>query len=249
MRTETRLMFGPVAAVIFFAGVAGLALLVPGYSHLQQSISAIGKLGSPTRIPFALVFVCYACSLLVFASGLFRAAAKRGAPKLSAYLLCWYALTQLGIAVFATPHPLHNIFGLLSFLGLLAPLALAFIWRRAALKGDWPTSLVVVSFVLGALVLGSLVLNLSELFPQSALWQLLSPYPGLGQRLLVAVWLAWLVTAGLLMRRQGKSTLTPVFELGKVSPEFSLTESAGICPFAHVHAWGFHNQQPGADAG
>jgi hypothetical protein len=35
MRTETRLMFGPVAAVIFFAGVAGLALLVPGYSHLQ----------------------------------------------------------------------------------------------------------------------------------------------------------------------------------------------------------------------
>jgi hypothetical membrane protein len=197
MRTETRLMFGPVAAVIFFAGVAGLALLVPGYSHLQQSISAIGKLGSPTRIPFALVFVCYACSLLVFASGLFRAAAKRGAPKLSAYLLCWYALTQLGIAVFATPHPLHNIFGLSSFPGLLAPLALAFTWRRVG-----PTSLVVVSFVLGAMVLGSLVLNLSELFPQSALWQLLSPYPGLGQRLLVAVWLAWLMTASLLMRRE-----------------------------------------------
>ncbi len=197
LKTETRLMFGPVAAVIFFAGVCGLALFVPGYSHLQQSISAIGKLGTPTRIPFALVFICYACSLLVFASGIFRAAAKSGAPKVPAYLIGWYALTQLGIAVFATPHPLHNLFGLSAFPGLLAPLALAFTWRRAG-----PSSLIVVSFVLGALVLGSLVLNLSELFPQSALWQLVRSYPGLGQRLLVAVWLAWLVAAGLLMRRQ-----------------------------------------------
>ena len=197
MRTEARLIFGPVAAAIFFAGVAGLALLVPGYHHLQQSISAIGRLGTPMRIPFALVFVCYACSLLIFASGIFRVADGCGAPRLPAYWLGGYALTQFGIAIFATPHPLHNIFGLLGGLGLLAPLVLAFTWRRAG-----PRSLVVTSTVLGLMVLGTIVLNLSELFPRSALWQLVSPYPGLGQRLLVAVWLAWLVAAGVMMRRQ-----------------------------------------------
>jgi hypothetical membrane protein len=197
MRTETRLMFGPAAAAIFFVGVVGLALLVPGYNHLQQSISAIGRLGTPTRIPFALVFICYAGSLLIFASGIIRLASGNGAPTLPAYLIGWYALTQLGIAVFATPHPLHNIFGLLSFLGLLAPLALALTWRRIG-----PRGLVVTSLVLGTIVLGSLILNLSELLPQSALWRMLSPYPGLGQRLLVAAWLAWLITAGLLMRRR-----------------------------------------------
>jgi hypothetical membrane protein len=196
MRTETRLLFGPIAAAIFFAGVTCLALFVPGYSHLQQSISAIGRLGTPMRLPFALVVACYACSLLIFASGIFRVAARSRAPKLPAYWVGYLALTQLGIAVFATPHPLHNIFGLLGLFGDLAPLALAFTWRRAG-----PRRLIVISCLLGLMVLGSIVLNLSELFPQSALWQLVEPYPGLAQRLLVAVWLAWLVAAGAMMRR------------------------------------------------
>lgn len=197
MRTETRLIFGPVAAAIFFVGVACLALLVPGYSHVQDSISAIGKLGTPTRIPFALVFVCYACSLLIFASGIFRTATKHAAPKLPAYLIGYYAFTQLGIAVFATPHPLHNVFGLLSMPGYLAPLALAFTWRRVG-----PHSLIVISYLLGLVVLGAIILGLSELVPESDLWRLVSPYPGLVQRLLVAAWLPWLAAAGIMMRRQ-----------------------------------------------
>lgn len=149
------------------------------------------------RIPFALVFVFYACSLLIFASGIFRMAVQRGAPTLPAYLIGYYALTQLGIAVFATPHPLHNIFGLLSMLGYLAPLALAFTWRHAG-----PHSLIVFSYLLGLIVLAAIVLGLSELFPQSGLWQLVSPYPGLVQRLLVAAWLPWLIASGAIMRRQ-----------------------------------------------
>jgi hypothetical membrane protein len=197
MRTETRLMFGPVAAAIFLAGVVCLAHLVPGYSHLQQSISAIGRLGTAMRIPFALILICYACSLLIFASGILRVAAGSSAAGLPALWIGFYALTQFGIAVFATPHPLHNIFGLLGLLGLLAPLVLAFTWRRAG-----PRSLIVTSTVLGLMVLGAITLNLSELWPQSALWRLVEPYPGLAQRLLVAVWLAWLVAAGIMMRRR-----------------------------------------------
>jgi hypothetical protein len=55
MRTETRLLFGPIAAATFvFIGIA-LSSLLPAYSHTQQSISAIGKIGSPERVPFAAV--------------------------------------------------------------------------------------------------------------------------------------------------------------------------------------------------
>ena len=197
LRTETRLIFGPVAAAIFFVGVACLAILIPGYSHIQQSISAIGKLGSPLRLPFALVIASYACSLLFFASGIFRLAAKRGASKLPAYLIGYYALTQLGIAVFATPHPFHNIFGLLSMPGYLSPLVFAFTWRRAG-----PHSLIVISCLLGLVVLAAIVLGLSELFPQLGLWQLVSRYPGLVQRMLVAGWLPWFIAAGAILRRQ-----------------------------------------------
>jgi len=200
MSTEARLIFGPVAAAIFFGGVVCLAFLIPGYSHVHQSISAIGKLGTPLRVPFALVIACYAFSLLFFASGIFRTAAERTAPRLPAYLIGYYALTQLGIAVFATPHPFHNIFGLLSMFGYLTPLALAITWKRVG-----PYSLIVISYVLGLIVLVSIVLALSELLPQLGLWQLVSPYPGLVQRLLVAGWLPWLTIAGVIMRRQYSS--------------------------------------------
>ncbi len=74
MGTERRLLFGPIAAIIFFFGVLGLSLLIPGYSHVHQDISTIGRLGTRLRIPFAIVIACYACSLTIFATGIFNAA-------------------------------------------------------------------------------------------------------------------------------------------------------------------------------
>jgi hypothetical protein len=148
------------------------------------------------RIPFALVIAFYAGSLLVFASGMNQLATKIGATKLPVYWLSFLAMTQFGIAIFATPHPLHNIFGLLGLLGDLVPLVIAVAWRRVELN-----NLILISWILGLLVLAALILNLSELVPKSAMWQLVKPYPGLAQRLFVAVWLSWLVAAGLVMRK------------------------------------------------
>lgn len=196
-RTETRLLFGPIAAAIFFFGVLGLALLIPGYSHLHQDISTIGRMGSPLRIPFAIVFVLYAGSMLVFASGVGSIAAHAGLPKLPAGLVAFNAVTQIGIAIFATPHPLHNIFGIASMIGFLAPLAMAVGWRKAG----FARRLTVLSSVLGLIVLAAIIVALSELFPQSPLWQLVKSAPGLVQRVLAGGWLAWLFAAGLLMRR------------------------------------------------
>lgn len=197
MRTETRLLFGPIAAGIFFFGVLGLSLLIPGYSHVHQDISTIGRIGSPERIPFSVVFILYAGALLVFASGIFKLAKQAGTSRWPAYLVAFMAFTQVGIAIFATPHPLHNKFGIASMAGFLAPLALAIGWRRDRSA----RTLVVVSCTLGLLVLGSIITSLSELYPQSQLWQLVKSAPGLVQRSLAATWLAWLLVSGLLMRR------------------------------------------------
>jgi hypothetical membrane protein len=203
MTTKTRSLFGPVATAIFFFGVIGLSLLIPGYSHVHDDISPIGRMGSPLRIPFAAMLVCYAGSLLVFASGIFKLAGQAGRLRVSAYLVTWMAFTQIGIAIFATPHPLHNLFGIASMLGFLAPLAMAAGWR----KDRSARTLVVVSTVLGLAVLGAIVTSLSELYPQSHLWRLVQSVPGLVQRALAGAWLTWLVVAGLMMRRQQKNLL------------------------------------------
>ncbi len=197
MGTQTRLLFGPIAAGIFFFGVLGLSLLLPGYSHVHQDISTIGRIGSPLRVPFSAVFIFYACSLLIFASGIFDVARQAGTSRLPAYLVAFLAFTQIGIAIFATPHPLHNMFGIASMAGFLAPIAMAAGWR----KHRCARTLVVVSSVLGLIILGAIVVGLSELSPQSQLWQLVQSVPGLVQRALAAAWLTWLFVSGILMVR------------------------------------------------
>ena len=47
MKWNFRLLFGPVAAAVLVLGVAGLALMVPGYSDVRQTVSEIGEVGSP----------------------------------------------------------------------------------------------------------------------------------------------------------------------------------------------------------
>jgi hypothetical protein len=37
-------VFGPIAAAVFGLGIAGLGLMVPGYSHIRQTVSEIGEI-------------------------------------------------------------------------------------------------------------------------------------------------------------------------------------------------------------
>ncbi len=50
-----RLLSGPLAAIILGFGIGGLALLIPGYSHVHQTVSEIGEIGSPARVPSPFV--------------------------------------------------------------------------------------------------------------------------------------------------------------------------------------------------
>src|SRR5258708_932710 len=132
MQRGYRLLFGPLAALVFALGIVGLALLVPGYSQVRQTVSEIGEMGSPAQIPFAILLSCIAACIVVFAAGLRDVSFAAGRSRWAAYVTAFMAVSVAGVGVFAYPHPLHNVFGLSELIGYQAPLLLALTWRGDA---------------------------------------------------------------------------------------------------------------------
>jgi hypothetical protein len=44
-----RLWFGPIAALLLFAGIFAVGLITPGYSHVRQTVSELGEVGSQVK--------------------------------------------------------------------------------------------------------------------------------------------------------------------------------------------------------
>ncbi|HEX5492647.1 MAG TPA: DUF998 domain-containing protein [Candidatus Udaeobacter sp.] len=193
MTPNYRLLFGPLAAAILGIGIVGLALLVPNYSHVHQTVSEIGETGSPARIAFAVMLGCVAVCILVFAWGVRDASVAAHHSPLAAYSIGFMAVSAAGIAVFAYPHPAHNIFGMSELIGYQAPLAFALAWRHdPSVK-----HLVVFSWIFFLLIWGAIALNLSPFV--APVWVYLKPFHGLVQRALFAAWFGWCAIAGILL--------------------------------------------------
>lgn len=195
MKRTYRLLFGPLAAIILALGVAGLPLFIPGYSHVRQTVSEIGELGSPARIPFAIMLGSIAICLLLFASAVGKVLAGAHHSKLAAWLIGFMAIPVAGIGVFAFPHPLHNVFGLSELIAYQAPLAMALAWRGDS-RGK---PLVAVSWIAFLLIWLAIALNLSPTVP--SIWVHLKPVHGLLQRALFATWFGWCALVGVLFVR------------------------------------------------
>ena len=193
MRRNYRLLFGPLAGAILAFGIAGLALLIPGYSHVHQTVSEIGEIGSPARVPFAIMLFCVAACILVFASAVRDMAVVAHHSRLAAYVIGFMALPAAGIGLFAYPHPLHNLFGMSELIGYQAPLVLALTWRR----DPRAKTLVVFSWILFALIWGAIALNLSAF--AAPVWAYVKPVHGLAQRALFAAWFGWCAVVGILL--------------------------------------------------
>jgi hypothetical membrane protein len=157
MTRNYRLLFGPLAGVILGFGVAGLALLIPDYSHVRQRVSEIGEIGSPARVPFGIMLGCVAACILVFASAVRDVSVAADHSRFTAYLIGFMALPAAGIGVFAYPHPAHNVFGMSELIGYQAPLVFALTWRR----DPRAKTLVTLSWIFFALIWGAIALNLS----------------------------------------------------------------------------------------
>jgi hypothetical membrane protein len=192
---DLRLLSGPLAAIILGVGIAGLALAVPGYSQVHQTVSEIGEMGSPARVSFAAMLCAVAVCLLIFAWEIRALSLKAGSSPAGSYLIACMAVSAAGVGLFAHPHPLHNVFGLSELIGYQAPLALAVAWRR----NPQTRSVVMFSWFMAFLVWVAIGLNLATLDRDGALWAFEKPFYGLVQRALFAAWFGWCAGVGLLL--------------------------------------------------
>lgn len=195
MRWNYRLLFGPLAAAVLVSGIGGLALTIPGYSHVRQTVSEIGEIGSPARVSFAVMLCCVAACILVFASAVRDMSVQAGRSALGAYVIGSMALSAAGVGLFAYPHPLHNVFGISELIGYQAPLVLALTWRR----DPRARTLVAFSWVMFGLIWGAIALNLSSFDRRGVAWAYVRPSYGLVQRALFAAWFGWCAGAGVLL--------------------------------------------------
>ena len=182
------LPFGPLAGILFFATVYVLAVFLPEYSHVSETVSEIGEIGSPVATPFQAGMLAVNVCVILFASGLFSFARANNLPVLPALFVAWFGLVDIGTNVFPSPHPLHNVFGLSLTIGYMAPLVLAIAWRRS----ETARSMARASWIFAALLIASIFLNISPAFNRD-LYPL--EYYGLVQRsafVLIYGWFAWL---------------------------------------------------------
>ena len=201
------LLSGPLAAIILAVGVAGLALMVPGYSQVHQTVSEIGEVGSPARVSFAAMLCAVAVCLVIFAWKVRALSLQAGSLSVGAYLIACMAVSAAGVGVFAYPHPLHNVFGLSELIGYQAPLALAISWRR----NPYTRAVVTFSWVMVFLVWIAIALNLATLDRNGALWAFEKPYYGLVQRALFATWFGWCAGVGLLLYGKRDAAVQQIF--------------------------------------
>lgn len=184
MRQRLLFLPGMLAGLIFFSAVYALAPMIDGYSHIAQTVSEVGRQGSPAAPYYQLANLVVAVCLVVFAWGVHRIARKKDVVSVPAYFVLFYAFSLTGLALFPTPHQLHNVFGLSMMIGYMAPLTLALSWRRfldesVLVRGSW------IAFVLIAV---AIFLNLSPLFARD-LYPL--EYYGLVQRGLLIAFYGW----------------------------------------------------------
>lgn len=193
-----RLLFGPLAAVLFVATVAGLAAMLPGYNHVHQTVSEIGEMDSPMRVPFAAMLFAVAACIFVFALGLREICLAAGHSPIPAYLAGCMTVSIVGVAYFASPHPLHNVFGLSELVAYQAPAAFALSWRRERRA----RALVFFSWLAFIGVWTAILLNLSSLDPQGIVWAHVRPVIGIAQRALFGIWFGWVAVIGLALRQR-----------------------------------------------
>lgn len=195
MTLRSRLSFGIIAIIVLWAGLLLLPLMVPGYSFVRETVSLIGEMSSPARVPFAAVLCALAACLLIFAWGLRDVSIKLGRSTAAAYLTGFMAISSVGVGIFAFPHPLHNVFGLSEIVGYQAPWVLALTWRRE----QGMRRVVVFSWWMGILVWCAIAANLGAIDFHSWLWQVEKPVYGLVQRALFLTWSAWLVGTSIML--------------------------------------------------
>ena len=184
------LLFGPLAGIVFFATVYVLAVFLPDYSHVSETVSEIGEISSPVMRPFQVGMLAVNLCVILFGTGLFHFARANSVSTVPAFFVAYFGLVDIGTNLFPSPHPLHNVFGLSLTIGYLAPLVLAIAWRRH----DAVRPIATVSWIVAVLVFASIFLNISPAFNRD-LYPL--EYYGVVQRSAFVLFYGWCAYLGI----------------------------------------------------
>ena len=116
------LFLGVVGSAIFIATTLVLGFLSSGYSPASQTVSEIGRVGAEFALSYKVLVLFAGGAIVLFSSAVGQLAGKGGSSWGPALSIAAYGVCTCGLALFPTPHPLHNVFGLLLLLGYIAPL-------------------------------------------------------------------------------------------------------------------------------
>jgi len=182
-----------IIAMAFILGTLLFGFALDNYSFVSQTLSEIGSMSSPFRFQFQVFKILIASLILIFSVLVLKYARRNKVSIIPAILLLCFGISDLGIALFPTPHTLHNVFGLSMTLGYLSPLFFALLWPNTVSK-----NFKLISLVFFLVILIGIFLNLSPAF-YSDLYPL--KYYGLVQRFLVFTMFIYITYLGKTIQR------------------------------------------------
>jgi hypothetical membrane protein len=195
--TSSRLWFGPVAALLLLAGIFAIGLITPDYSHVRQTVSELGEVGSPGQVAFSVLLCLVAACLIIFATAVARSLKEAGHSTLPAWFLGAMAISTAGVGIFAFPQPLHNVFGMSETVGYQAPLVAALVCTM----DPQMKRVKAFSIIMYVVVLMAIAINLMALVRPAGIWSQIKPFFGVVQRSLFASWFIWCTGYALLLMR------------------------------------------------
>ena len=199
--TRSRRWFGPIAALLLFAGIFAVGLVTPDYSHVRQTVSELGEVGSPGQVAFSVLLCLIAACLIIFAGAVAHSLRELGHSTLPAWFLGAMAISTAGVGLFAYPEPLHNIFGMSETVGYQAPLVAALVCKT----DPRAKRIKAFSIVMYVAVLLAIAINLVALVRPAEIWSQIKPFFGVVQRSLFASWFIWCTGYALLLMRMRRA--------------------------------------------
>jgi len=159
MDTRKILSLGWITPVLFIAGSLFLGSFLADYSFISQTVSEIGQEGSPLKLAWQLFSLLVGLLIILFSVGIISFARRNKWSVVPGLFVLFAGLSEFGIALFPSPHSLHNVFGLSMTIGYFSPLVFFLLWKdKLGASFKWYSLLAFILILLG------IFLNLSPMF-------------------------------------------------------------------------------------
>ena len=189
------LYVGALGGLVFVIMTLILGTLLNDYSSVSQTVSEIGRIGSPFQEYYSVMLSLVSILSFIFSCFLFRFANDNSLPKAPVYCIAFFAVLDGAFVVFPAPEQLHNVVGLLHIVGYVAPFIVARNWKQYFVHRQLRNYSSVVSMTIGVM----LFLNLSPMIAPK-LYPL--EFYGIVQRGLLYTYYLWLTWLSITMAQQ-----------------------------------------------